>query len=64
MTTAGIILMAAMMGAMFLFGGHGRGHKHKDHAAHEVTVSTAAAAAASVQPTAPAEDIKGTEHAH
>lgn len=62
--TAGIIVMAAMMGAMFLFGGHGKGHKHGGHTEHastEITVSTSAATAI---PAAPAEVAKDTEHRH
>ncbi len=61
--TGGIIIMAAMMGAMFLFGGHGKKHKHSDHASPEIAVSTQAAAAAPAAP-AQAEEEKGAEHAH
>ena len=61
MMTGGIIVMAVMMGAMFLFGGHGKKHKHNAHASPEIAVSTQAAAA-----TAPAqaEAEKDAEHAH
>ncbi len=64
MTTAAIILMAAMMGAMFLFGGHGKGHKHNKHATPEIAVSTSTAVSTSaVQSVAP-EKVKDTEHTH
>lgn len=63
MATAGIILMALMMGAMF-FGGHGMKHKHsgqQDRASAEITVSSSTSTTA---PSAPAEEAKNTEHAH
>lgn len=59
--TTGIIFMALMMGAMFLFGGHGKGHKHKEHASPEIAVSSSAVTAA---PAASAEEGKDAEHAH
>lgn len=60
MMTGGLILMAAMMGAMFLFGGHAKGHKHKDQASPEIAVSSQAAAAAPAQ----VEEEKSAERAH
>ncbi len=63
MMTGGIIVMAVMMGAMFLFGGHGKGHKHNEHAAPEIAVSSPTAMAA---PTAPGkvDEEQGAEHTH
>ena len=63
MMTGGIIVMAVMMGAMFLFGGHEKKHKHKDHASPEIAVSTQAATAAPAGP-AQAEEEKDAGHAH
>lgn len=51
MMTGGLIVMALMMGAMFLFG-HKTGHKHAKPAGQEVTVSSATAVS-----TAPAPDV-------
>lgn len=61
--TAGIIFMAAMMSAMFLFGGHGKKHNHHDHASPEIAVSSPAMSAAPAAP-AQAEEEKVAEHAH
>lgn len=63
MMSGGIILMAVMMGAMFLFGGHGKKHKHSDHASPGIAVSTQAATVAPAAP-AQAEEVKAAEHAH
>ena len=60
----GILIMALMMGGMYLFG-HKMGHKHNKHASHEIAVSSSTAiSTAAVQNVEPAEGIKDTEHAH
>ena len=63
MMTGGIIVMAVMMGAMFLFGGHGKRHKHGEHTAPEIAVSSPTATATPGAPVQ-AEEGKGAEHAH
>lgn len=64
MVTAGIVVMVVMMSAMFLFGGHGKKHKHNGHATPEIAVSTSTAVSTSaVQSVAP-EKVKDTEHTH
>ena len=63
MLTGGIILMAAMMGAMFLFGGHGKKHKHNDHASPEIAISSPTATAAPAAPVQ-VEEEQGAEHVH
>lgn len=63
MMTAGIIVMALMMGAMF-FGGHGMKHKHcghKEYAPAEIAVSSSTS---TTVPAAPAEEKENTEHTH
>lgn len=65
MMTGGLIIMAAMMGAMFLFGGHAKVHKHNDHASQEIAVSSSTITAApAAQTGAPAEETKDAERAH
>jgi len=65
MATGAIILMAAMMGAMFLFGGHGKGHKNCKHASHEAAVSSSTAVSTSAVQNAPAvEETKDPAHTH
>lgn len=41
--TIGLIVMAAMMGAMLFMGGHKKGHKHSSSQPPAVEVSSAAA---------------------
>lgn len=63
MVTAGIIVMALMMGAMF-FGGHGMKNKHSDHQQHastEIAVSSSTAIAVSATPV---DGEKDAQHAH
>lgn len=45
----GLIVMALMMGAMFLLGGHKTGHKHPEPAPQTVAVSAAVVSTAPVQ---------------
>lgn len=63
MVTAGIIVMALMMGAMF-FGGHGMKHKHSGHQQHASTEIAVSSSAATTAPAAPVEGAKDVEHAH
>ena len=60
----GILIMALMMGGMYLFG-HKMGHKHNKHASHEIAVSgSTAISTAAVQNAALAEEIKDAAHTH
>lgn len=62
MVTAGIIVMALMMGAMF-FGGHGMKHKHSGHQEHAPAGIAVSSSTSTTAPAAPAEEAKDTEHA-
>lgn len=56
MMAGGLIVMALMMGAMFLLGGHKTGHKHPEPAPQTVAVSAAVVSTAPVQ--SPGQPIK------
>jgi len=66
--TAGLLIMAAMMGAMFLLGGHKSGHKHDAppaKTAQEVqTSSMAVVSTAPPQNVSPAAALPEAGHAH
>lgn len=65
MMAGGIIIMAAMMGVMFLFGGHAKGHKHNEYTSQGIAVSSSAITAApAAQTPVPEESEKETEHTH
>lgn len=65
MLTTGIVVMAVMMGAMFLLGGHGKKHKHAQPAAQETTTTGGTAVStAAVQNAAPAGKPEGAQHRH
>ncbi|MDP2864808.1 MAG: hypothetical protein Q8O90_01020 [Elusimicrobiota bacterium] len=64
MVTAGIVVMAVMMGAMFLFGGHGKGHKHNKDAPPEAVSGGAVISTAAAQGAPAGEDAKDSAHTH
>lgn len=64
MITGGIIVMVAMMGAMFLFGGHGKGHKHNKDAPPEAVSGAAVISTAAAQGAPAGEETKDPAHTH
>lgn len=65
MMAGGLIVMALMMGAMFLLGGHKTGHKHQKPAPQTAVVSnTTVVSTAPVQAPAPPGATTESEHSH